>query len=128
MGPLLTAALNFLRADNWPVTVLDDEEMLQVYFQGEKGNWMCYAQAREELSQFVFYSILPLAAPPARRAAVGEFVNRANFGLVVGNFEFSARDPLQVVRELSAAVGNEADANIIIAPLNTKLWAELLAS
>jgi hypothetical protein len=40
---------------------------------------------------------------------------------VVGNFEFSARDPLQVVRELSLAIGDTVDANIIIAPLNTKL-------
>ena len=40
---------------------------------------------------------------------------------VAGNFEFSARDPLQVVRELSSAIDGGTDANVIIAPLNTKL-------
>jgi hypothetical protein len=40
---------------------------------------------------------------------------------VVRKFEFSARDPLQVVRELGLAVGDGTDANIVLAPLNTKL-------
>ena len=40
---------------------------------------------------------------------------------VVGNFEFSPRDPLQVVRDLDAAIVDRTDANIVIAPLNTKL-------
>ena len=54
--------------------------------QGENGSWTCYAQTREDDQQFLFYALCPIRAPDKKRAAVAEFITRANYGMVIGNF------------------------------------------
>jgi hypothetical protein len=49
-------------------------------FQGQNGQWTCFAQVREEQSQFVFYSVCPVNASEDKRLAVAEFLTRANWG------------------------------------------------
>jgi hypothetical protein len=61
-------------------------------FSGENGHWPCYAQAREAQGQIVVYSICPLRVPPSQRPLMAEFITRANYGLVVGNFEMDYED------------------------------------
>jgi hypothetical protein len=56
-------------------------------FQSENGKWNCYAKARVEQEQFVFYSICPSLAPENKRLAIAEFLSRANSGIIIGNFE-----------------------------------------
>ncbi|NES73010.1 MAG: YbjN domain-containing protein, partial [Okeania sp. SIO2D1] len=60
---------------------------LRMLFQGQNGKWTCYARTRVEQSQFVFYSICPVKVPKPKRRAVGEFISRANYGMIIGNFE-----------------------------------------
>lgn len=43
-------------------------------------------------TSIVVYSICPLNADPEDRAKVAEFITRANYGLLVGNFEMDYRD------------------------------------
>jgi hypothetical protein len=40
---------------------------------------MCYAKAKEEQQQFVFYSIAPINSPEEKRTAIAEFLTRANY-------------------------------------------------
>ena len=40
----------------------------------------------------IFYSFCPLQAPAERRLAVAEFLTRANYGLIIGNFELDFGD------------------------------------
>jgi len=66
--------------------------MLQLAFRGDNGNWLCYAEPRDQFAQFVFYSVCPANAPEERRLPVAEFLTRANYGLVLGNFELDMDD------------------------------------
>ncbi|MEA5601285.1 YbjN domain-containing protein [Nostoc sp. UHCC 0252] len=89
---ILQEMLNFFTEDDWNFTKLQGESVLQLPFQGTNGKWNCYAKAREENKQFVFYSLCPIAAPENKRQAIAEFLARANYGLMIGNFELDFSD------------------------------------
>jgi hypothetical protein len=90
--PIYQAMLTFFSEDDWAFTKLKGEPTLRLAAQGNHGQWDCYAKALDERSQFVFYSICPTPAPEAKRAPVSEFLARANYGLVLGNFELDFDD------------------------------------
>jgi hypothetical protein len=92
MGRLLDAMVGFFRADDWNFTEVEGKDVLRMGFSGDNGQWTCFAQAREQQEQFVFYSICPVKAPEEKRPAVAELLTRANYGLVVGNFELDYSD------------------------------------
>jgi hypothetical protein len=81
------AMVNFFTEDDWPFTKIKGEPVLLTAFQGQNGKWTCYAKAREEQEQFIFYSICSINAPGNKRLAVAEFLTRANTGMIIGNFE-----------------------------------------
>jgi hypothetical protein len=85
--PICEEMLNFFTEDDWPFTKIKGEPVLLTAFQGENGKWTCYAKAREEQEQFVFYSICSINVPENKRLAVAEFLTRANTGMIIGNFE-----------------------------------------
>jgi hypothetical protein len=91
-GKIFEEMINFFTTDDWPFVQLPRQSALQVSFQGENGKWNCYARAREEQQQFVFYSICPVNAPAEKRLAVAEFITRANCGMMLGNFELDFND------------------------------------
>jgi hypothetical protein len=91
-GPISETVIHFFADENWPYMPIESEPILRVPFKGEHGQWMCYAQAREEQQQFVFYSVCPTSVPDDKRVAMAEFVARANYGLIIGNFEMDFRD------------------------------------
>ena len=92
MGRIFNAVVDYLSEDDWKYTVLDGEDALMLSFRGRSGSWQCFARADEEKECFSFYSVLPPHATEDKQAAVGEFINRANYGLIVGNFEMDYRD------------------------------------
>ncbi|HLO85979.1 MAG TPA: YbjN domain-containing protein [Nostocaceae cyanobacterium] len=79
--------IDFFTADEWPYTKIPGESILQTAFSGKNGTWNCYALARVEQEQFVFYSVYPTLAPEDKRLALAEFTTRANSGMIIGNFE-----------------------------------------
>lgn len=91
-GPIFKAMERFFREDDWHFEPLPGKPILRMGFRGKNGSWKCYAQAREPQYQFVFYSILDVNVPPNRRQAMAEFLTRANYGLVIGNFEMDFND------------------------------------
>jgi hypothetical protein len=86
-SPILEALTEFFTAEGWPFHKIEGEDNLQIGFQGENGLWNCFTKARDELNQLLFYSVCPVLAPLGKRGAVAEFIARANYGIVVGNFE-----------------------------------------
>lgn len=92
MAELFDAVVQFFDEENWRYFQLGDDPVLSMLFSGENGNWNCYAECRETQGQFLFYSICPMKVPELRRVAVAEFLTRANYGLVVGNFEMDFKD------------------------------------
>ena len=89
---LLQVVLDFLREDGWDFAALDNKSVLKTSYQGENGSWTCYAQTREDDQQFLFYAICPIKAPERKRPAIAEFITRANYGMVIGNFELDYSD------------------------------------
>jgi hypothetical protein len=86
-GQFFEEIVNFFQEDGWPFVQVEGEPLLQMVFQGENGKWTCYAKARDDPEQFVFYSVCPINAPDSKRLAVAEFLTRANSGMIIGNFE-----------------------------------------
>ncbi|BAY90666.1 MULTISPECIES: YbjN domain-containing protein [unclassified Tolypothrix] len=88
-GKIYQAMLDFFSQEDWEFTKLKGELTLRLACQGKNGQWNCYALANEEQQQFLFYSICPLEVPSLNRSAIAEFLTRANYGMVIGNFEFN---------------------------------------
>jgi len=84
--------VDFFTEDNWPFVAVEDVEMLRIPFNGENGHWMCTAVSKEDVHQFAFYSTLLFNAPEEKRMAVAEFITRANYGLIIGNWELDFDD------------------------------------
>jgi hypothetical protein len=92
VGRIFDAMKAFFDGDDWKYTPLEDRPTLKLGFSGQDANWSCFAQAREQHEQMVFYSVSPMNVPEERRAAVAEFITRANYGMVIGNFEMDYAD------------------------------------
>jgi hypothetical protein len=59
---------------------------------GRNGDWEVFCRSRDPVSQVAVYSILSVAVPADRRARVAELLTRANYGLIIGNFELDLDD------------------------------------
>lgn len=83
----------FLEKAEWDGTpVAGHPTWLRLHHAGASGQWQCLLQVREDQSQFFFFSMAALYVPEDRRDAVAEFLTRANFGLIIGNFEMDYGD------------------------------------
>jgi len=92
-GQILEAIINFFTEDDWSYTKIHSEPSLSLAFQGENGKWIGYdAKSRTEQAQFVFYLVCPVNAPENKRSPVAEFITRANYGTIIGNFELDYTD------------------------------------
>ena len=89
---LLETVIDFFEQEDWPFVQLEDQTTLRFAFRGDNGRWTCYAITREEQKEFIFYSICPVSAPEDKRTAIAEFLTRANYGIVIGNFDLDFSD------------------------------------
>jgi hypothetical protein len=92
MTQIFNEMVYFFEEDEWPFDQIADLPAIRSGFSGKNGKWLCYAHAREEVEQFVFYSVLPVNVPPNRLAAAAEFITRANHDMIIGNFEMDYDD------------------------------------
>lgn len=92
MGRILDATIDFFQKDDWKFTRIAEKTILTMSVSAENGNFSCLAEAREEQKQLVFYAIYPTKVPNHKRVEAAEFITRANYGLVIGNFELDMRD------------------------------------
>jgi hypothetical protein len=92
MGQLFEAVVDYLTEDDWKFNVLKDETALVLSFRGHSGSWQCFATVDEERQWFSFFSILPSNVAEEKRDEICEFIARANYGLVIGNFEMDFDD------------------------------------
>lgn len=92
MPAILDELIIFFEEDDWRFDQMHDMPAVHTVFTGDNSKWDCYAHAREDTSQCVFYSVLPVTVPPNKRAAAAEFITRANYGMMIGNFEMNYDD------------------------------------
>ena len=91
MSSLIESVVNYFQTDEWPIE-LTNGNVVRTAFRGDNGQWSCNGWVREAEEQFVFYSVCPLSVPEARYMAIAEFITRANYGMVIGNFEMDFSD------------------------------------
>nr|WP_246844490.1 YbjN domain-containing protein [Hydrocoleum sp. CS-953] len=89
---IFKAVVNFFIEDDWQFAKLETEPTLRLAFQGKNGKWDCYAKAREQQQQFAFYSVCPINVPENKHQPIIEFITRANYGMIIGNFELDFTD------------------------------------
>lgn len=89
---IFNSLIEFFEEDGWDFQWMAGVSALNMTFQGEQGQWACYAHAREMAEQFAFYSVLPENVPEPQRHRMAEFITRANFGMILGNFEMDYAD------------------------------------
>lgn len=82
----------YLTGDGWYPQRNDEKHVYRMMFEGKNGELRCYAQIRVDLEQFVFYAVTTVKVPENARAAVAEFLTRANYGMRIGNFEMDYSD------------------------------------
>lgn len=92
MTDLLQFAMDFFNSDEWPFEQLEDRPVLRTAFTGKNGQFSCWLQVRQELQQICFYSGAPVRVPMEKIPLVLEFLARANYGMIIGNFEIDVRD------------------------------------
>lgn len=89
---ILEAIIKFFEEDGWPFSILEEDSALITDFRGKNGQWKCYAETKEKEQQLRFYSVFPFDIAESKRLAVAEFLTRANYGLIIGNFEMDLED------------------------------------
>ncbi len=105
--PIFAAIVNFFTEDNWHYAHLEKQSALRLAFKGKNDQYDCYAQAIESQQQFIFYCLCPMKIPKSKRRAVGEFLSRANYGMIIGNFELNFDDG-EIRYKTSTAVKNHS--------------------
>jgi len=92
MGLIFDTMTAYFTEDGWNATRIGASLGLSMTVQGDNGRWACIAHADEERRLFLFYSAGPLDVPSDKRLTMSDFVARANYNTVVGNFERDMED------------------------------------
>ncbi|MCD4786092.1 MAG: YbjN domain-containing protein [Candidatus Eremiobacteraeota bacterium] len=82
----------FLEEEKFKYEVDDDNQIITLFLSGNTGSWMGLANVNQENNQLIFYSVIPSRVPKESRAPVMEFITRANYNLLIGNFEMDMED------------------------------------
>jgi len=85
MAGILETVKRFFDEDDWVYEETISGLMLN--FGGKSGEWRCFARIREPEGQFIFLSYAPFEIPAEQYLLVVDYLNRANFGMHIGNFE-----------------------------------------
>lgn len=116
LGSLYNDMVRFFLNGDWQFTPIEGKPLVRLGFSGKNGNWTCLAQAKDEQQQVIFYSICSVNVPEDKRQAVAEFLTRANYGLILGNFELDFDDG-EVRYKTSVDVGGDGISSEMMEPL-----------
>ncbi|MEM7106092.1 MAG: YbjN domain-containing protein [Bacteroidota bacterium] len=86
---MLDILVDFLDEEGWKFQLYEETEDVYFPFKGKNGRWHCFAQIKDEVERFVFYSLCPERIPEEKRPLFMEWVTRANWDMIIGNFELS---------------------------------------
>ncbi len=121
MTRLFSAVSDFLDTDGWQYDVRKHPEgaRFRFGFTGENAILDCWIVCYEETERLCVLAIYPLAVPENKRMAVAEYLTRANFGILVGNFELDMRD---------GEIRYKTSADVEDTPLHYKFVKNLLVA
>ncbi len=92
MGRYMDAVVRFLDSIGFKYDKHPEKSLIFLGFSGRSGDWSCVADIKEDRGIFIFYSILSAKVPERTRLPVAEFLTRANYNLILGNFELDMSD------------------------------------
>lgn len=87
---LFNAVKDWCERNDWGYQVLEEGEAIKSGFTGEHGQFPLYFTTNN--GRLMVRSLAPNNIPVAKRAAIAEFLTRANYGLAIGNFEMDFSD------------------------------------
>jgi len=68
------------------------QKVIKLGIAFENGKCDCFIDVRHEQKQVLILSIIPTLVPESHRLRIAEFIARANYGLIIGNFELDFED------------------------------------
>jgi hypothetical protein len=83
---------DFLFDPEWGFGPGPSDSTLVSHFEGDNGSFIVALSVREDAQQLVFYAYAPDVTPDEHLGAMMELVTRANYGLIIGNFELDLVD------------------------------------
>lgn len=92
MPTLFEFVQEFFAREGWETEPLEGATALRMHYLGKHDTLPCYARVREKQGTLAFYAQCPFLVPAERRSAVAEYLTRANYGTVAGNFELDLGD------------------------------------
>lgn len=92
MTTILETTKAFFAAEEWQVRQVGERPVLEMSARTEELRWGCFAEAREETHELLFYSVAPFFVPEQRRPDAAVLLTRINYGLSFGNFEMDWED------------------------------------
>ena len=92
ISPMMAIVFQFFADEDIPAQKLEGDDLVRALFTGDNGEWTCFIRVEEEEGQCLFYSSFPTLVPNDKRAAMAEFLTRANHELLMGNFDLDFED------------------------------------
>jgi hypothetical protein len=92
VSSLFETIVSYFEQDGWEFTRLPGHQAVEMGAAGEHGNYRLIAVVEADHPIVRFLTFVEGKVPEARRREVMEFLTRANYGLLLGNFEFDVSD------------------------------------
>ncbi len=92
MGKILPTVRETLGQMEWSFEEMDKRDAVLTGVRGDAASYRIVLDAKEEAQQLLAYVISPTRLPEAARVAGAEFAARANYGLIIGNFDLDLSD------------------------------------
>lgn len=89
---LYETLVTFFERDNWAFRRNDEHQAVQMSVTGEHGSFRLVAIADSDRNILRFLTFIEGCVPEARRRDVMEYITRANYVLLLGNFEMDLAD------------------------------------
>ncbi|MFI5166410.1 MAG: YbjN domain-containing protein [Thermoanaerobaculales bacterium] len=92
MGSLFDTIKKYFEQDGYECRQLPNHEALEMAVAGDNGSFRLVCVVDPDRTIVRFLTFVEGKVPEARRREVMEFLTRANYGLLLGNFEFDLND------------------------------------
>ena len=92
MGKLCDVVMQFLKDDDWKYDRLGDKDIFQAGVGAKNASYQLFYDVKEDAEQLILYTIVPQRVPEHCREMASEFLTRANYGIIIGNFEMDFDD------------------------------------
>jgi hypothetical protein len=120
MHPLFSMIVETLETSDYDFDVSEAHQTIRIRVEGDTIHWTTYLRVLPR-EQIVIYSKPDIQVPEPKRLIMAEFLTRANFGIVVGNFEMDFEDGEVRFKTSIDSSGEVFSSTILVNLLNGNL-------